>query len=182
VSAKYSFRLSSEIKTHPLPGKILIGQHPLESSEDVILKLLARVIFSRDRLQLEPRYHDDNIPFVPSLLQLDYQLRPALWVECGDCPVAKIDKLAVKAHEAEIWIVLRSAQAVERLVHEMAKHDLRRNRYHLLGFDEAMVEEMNSLLTASNTLSLFHLNLREPMIQFEFNGLWFDAALKTVEF
>ncbi len=182
MSAKYSFRLSSEIRTHPLPGKTLIGQHPLESSEDVIVKLLALVIFSRDRLQLEPRYHDDNIPFVPSLLQLDYQMRPALWVECGDCPVAKIGKLAVKAHEAEIWIVLKSVRAVEELTHEMAKHGLRRNRYHLLGFEEGLIEEMNSLLTPSNRLSLFHLNLREPNIQFEFNELWFDTPLNTVEF
>jgi len=182
VSAKYSFRLSSEIQTHPLPGKILIGQRRLETPEDVILKLMARVIFSRERLQLEPRLHDDNIPFDPSLVQLDYEMRPALWIECGDCPLTRINKLAVKAHEAEIWIVVRSVQAVEELIHEMAKHGVRRNRYHLLGFDAEMMDEMTALLASSNRFVLFHLNLREPGIQFEFNDLWFDTALKTTEF
>lgn len=182
MSAKYSFRFTSEIKTHPLPGKILIGQHPLESMGDVVVKLLARVIFSRERLQMEPRLHDENIRYVPSLVQLDYELRPALWVECGECPVAKIDKLAVKAHEAEIWIVLRSAQAMDELKRGMAKHGLRRNRYHLLGFEEEVVDEMESLLHSSNTFSLFHLNLREPEIQFEFNELWFDTTFRIGEF
>lgn len=182
MSAKYSFRFASEIKTHPLPSKILIGQHPLESTEDVILKMLARVIFSRDRIQLEPRLHDDNIPFVPSLVQLDYELRPALWVECGDCPVPKINKLAVKAHEAEIWIVVRSVVALEELAHEMGKHGLRRNRYHLLGFEDGLIEELESLLQPSNAFTLFHLNLREPEVQFEFNELWFDQKWSTLKF
>jgi hypothetical protein len=182
VSAKYSFRLSSEIKTHPLPGKILIGQGLLETAESVFLKLLARVVFSRERLQLDPRLHDENIPFNPSLVQLDYEMRPALWIECGECPVTRINKLAVKAHEAEIWIVLGSTTAVADLTREMAKHGLRRNRYHLLGFEESLIEELKSLLRSSNTFTLFHLNLLQPNIQFEFNELWFDSNFVTTHF
>lgn len=175
MSAKYSFRLTSEIKTHPLPAKILINQHPLESANDVILKLLARVIFSRDRLQLEPRLHDDNIPFVPSLVQLNYELRPALWIEVGDCPVQKLDKLAVKANEAKIWVLLHSESAIKVKLSEMSKLGLRKNRYTLMAFEDSFLKEMVSLLSPSNSLGLLHLNTRDLSAQIEFNELWFDV-------
>ena len=182
MSAKYSFRLTSEIKSHALPAKILIGQHPSETTEHVLLKLLARVIFSRERLQLEPRLHDENIPFVPSLIQLDYELRPVLWVEVGDCPTAKLDKLAVKANEAEIWVVLGSDSAAEEKHADMIRYRLRKGRYQIAAFGEELLSEMRALLEPTNTFVLFHLNHRGREIQFEFNDLWFDVnwTVRTV--
>jgi uncharacterized protein YaeQ len=182
VSARFIVRLASEIANHPLPPKILLAQDPFEPLEHVLLKLLACVIFQRDRLQIEPRLHDDNIPFIPDLIQLDYELRPALWIECGETSAAKLDKLAVKAPLSELWIVLRSAEEMEAQVKEMRRLELRRNRYRLLGFEAAIFDELLALLTTRNELMLYRLDFEERLIQLDFNGVWFEGGLVIESF
>src|SRR5262245_4014850 len=141
MTAKYSFRLTSQDKRRALPGKIILSQDANETVTHVMLKLLAFVLFYRERFQIEGHLHNDNIPFSPDLVQLDYELRPKLWVECGECSINKLDKLAVKVPEAEIWIVKPSLAAAEHLIRAMAKDDLRRDRYNIIGLDAEMFAE-----------------------------------------
>jgi hypothetical protein len=182
VSAKYSFRLESKERRHELPGKIIVGQEETETINHVMLKLLAYVLFYRERLQVEVNLHQDSIPFKPDLVQLDYELRPKLWVECGECSVAKLDKLAVKVPEAEIWVVKKSMAEVENLMRAMAKEDLRRERYQLIGFDLDMFEELCGLLSSRNQFTWIGGGLEERQMQFDFNGLWFDTAFLHATF
>ena len=182
MSAKYSFQMRSEDRRRELPHKIIIGRQDNETIAHVALKFLAYLIFFRERLQIETNLHTDNIPFVPDLVQLDYELRPRLWVECGECGVGKLHKLAVKVPEAEIWIVKPSAAAAQHLFEAMAKEDLRRDRYHLLGLDGAMVEEFCSLLEPRNELFWVRGEFEPPNLQFDFNGLWFDAPFTVLNF
>ena len=97
MSGKFRFTLQSEKRQHALPHKVIIGCQDTETARHVLLKLFGFLLFHRDRLLIEPRLDDDNIPFRPDLVQLDYQLRPALWVECGGDSVARFDRVAVKA-------------------------------------------------------------------------------------
>src|SRR5258706_10857359 len=90
MSGKYTFDLKSEERRHALPGKVIVGQKENEGAKHVLLKFMAFVLFHRERLQIEPRLLDDNIPFEPDVIQLDYSLRPALWIECGECGVSKL--------------------------------------------------------------------------------------------
>ncbi|MDB6108821.1 MAG: hypothetical protein JWR69_571 [Pedosphaera sp.] len=182
MSAKYSFHLRSQDRQRDLPPKIIIGQQETESITHVALKFLAYVIFFRERLQIETNLHMDSIPFVPDLVQLDYQLRPRLWVECGECTVNKLNKLAVKVPESEIWIVRRSPAAAEHLFQAMAKEELRRDRYTLIGLDEGMLEEFCGLLKSRNELLWVHCEWNPPNLQFDFNGLWFDAPFTLLRF
>jgi len=182
VSTRFNVRLTSELANHPLPPKLLLAQNPLEPLTHVLLKLLACVMFQRDRLQIEPRLHDDNIPFIPDLIQLDYELQPALWIECGETPAAKLDRLAVKAPRAELWVVLRSAAEIDSLITEMRRLDLRRNRYRLLGFEATIFDEMLALLAIRNELTLYRLDFGERLIQLDFNGVWFEGGLVLENF
>lgn len=182
LSAKFTFRLTSNLRNHPLPAKILIAQQPVEPLDHVLLKLLAFVVFQRDRLQLQPRLHDDNVPYVPDLLQLDFTLRPVLWVDCGDVSVARLDKLAVKTPWAEIWAVTRSRQHLDVLAGEMTRLNLRRNRYRLLAFDGGMFEEMLRLLNERNELALYGASLETGELQLDFNGLWFEGTMAVERF
>ena len=182
MSAKFSFDLTSEERRRSLPPRIIVGQKENESARQVLLKFLAYVIFFRERLHIEPRLTDDSIPFAPTVVQFDYSLRPMLWVECGECGVARLDKLAVKIPEAEIWVVKRSLAEAEELARAMAKGELRRNRYGLIGLDEAMFDEMQGLLAPRNKLTWFRGEFDPPAMQFEFNGLWFDVAFSVLKF
>jgi uncharacterized protein YaeQ len=182
MSAKFGFQMRSEDRRRQLPHKIILGRQDNETTTHVALKFLAYVIFFRDRLQIETNLHMDNIPFVPDIVQLDYELRPKLWIECGECGVGKLNKLAVKVPDAEIWIIKPSSAATEHLFQAMAKEDLRRNRYHLLGLDGEMVDEFCSLLQPRNELFWVRGEFDPPHLQFDFNGLWFDAPFTLMDF
>jgi uncharacterized protein YaeQ len=182
MSAKYSFHLESQDRRRQLPEKIILGRQDTETVTHVALKFLAYIIFFRERLQIELNLHADSIPFVPDLVQLDYELRPKLWVECGECSVGKLNKLAVKVPEAEIWIVKSSPAAVEHLVLAMTKEKLRRQRYHIIAFDLAMVEEFCALLKPRNRLLWVSGEFEPPSVQFDFNELWFDATFTVTHF
>jgi uncharacterized protein YaeQ len=175
MSAKYIFDLQSEDRRRALPRKLIIGQRENEGLRHVVLKLLAFAMFYRDRLQVEGNIHNDNIPFEPDLVQLDYTLRPVLWIECGDCGVSKLHKLAVKVPEAEIWVMKGSPLEARNLVAAMAKEDLRRDRYQVIGFDTEMIQEMCGLVRPRNELLLVSVEFEPPQLQIDFNGLWFDA-------
>lgn len=176
VSGKYIFNLRSEDKRRALPHKIVIGQRENESPAHVLLKLLAYLLFFRERLLIEPRVDNESIPFVPDLLQIDYALRPTLWVECGDCGVVKLDKLAVKVPEAEIWVVKRSWTEADHLRQAMLKAELRKDRYNLIGLDAAFFDEVAGLLQTRNEVFWVAGLFDPPTIQLDFNGLWFDTA------
>ena len=181
MNAKHSFTLKSEEKRRDLPGKIIIGQQGTETIEHVVLKLMAFVIFHRERVQVELNLHRPDIPFTPDIVQLDYEMRVKLWVECGECSLNKLDKLAVKAPEAEIWIVKRSESSARDLLKALQKEELRENRYHILGLDAAMFDEMCGLVAGRNTLHWFKGEFEPPNLQFDFNGLWFDAPFTLLK-
>ena len=180
--SKFSFDLKSEERRRDLPPKIIVGQKEIESARHVLLKFLAYVLFFRERVQIEARLHNDDIPFEPDIVALDYSLHPILWVECGDCSVAKLDKLAVKVPESEIWVVKRSRSEAEGLHDAMAKAGLRRDRYGLIGLDAAMFDEMLGLLAPRNQFTWHCGEFDPPQLQFEFNGLWFDAPFTVLKF
>ena len=95
MAAKFTFQCTSDDRRRPLPHKILFGLGVNESANHVVLKFVAWLLFFRERLMVETDVGNDNIPFVPDLCQLGYDMRPTLWVECGDCSVGKLHKLAV---------------------------------------------------------------------------------------
>lgn len=182
LAAKFTFQCTSDDRRRPLPHKILFGLGVNESANHVVLKFVAWLLFFRERLMVETDVGNDNIPFVPDLCQLGYDMRPTLWVECGDCSVGKLHKLAVKCPEAELWIVKRSRADAEQLMRTMAREDLRRNRYGILALDPEMVDELIGLLRERNTVHWFRGEFDPPQFQFEFNGLWFDTAFEVLRF
>ena len=182
MSAKFVFNLQSQDRRRDLPHKVLLGQRENETTRHILLKFLAYILFFRERIQIEGNLHNDNIPFEPDIVQLDYELRPKLWVECGECSVNKLNKLAVKVPEAEIWVVKRSLSDSQHLFAALAKEGLRRDRYSLIGLDETMVNEMVGLLSTRNALLWVNGEFDPPNLQFDFNGLWFDTTFTILRF
>lgn len=196
MSGKYSFTLRSEDRRRALPGKIIIGRQDTETIDHVALKLLAFCYFFRDRLQIEPDLGNDNIPFVPDLAQLDYELRPILWIECGECGVNKLNKLAVKVPDAQIWVVKKSLAAAHDLLRAMGRDELRRNRYNLLAFDQSTFQELTGLLAGRNHFTWYKTTAEpagspweentppenEPELHFDFNDLWFQMPFHHLKF
>lgn len=176
---KYSFQLKSENRRPPLPHKVVLGKSDIETEAHVLLKLFAFLMFHRERIQIEPALHMDTIPFVPHIVQLDYELRPVLWVECGDCTATKLDKLAVKVPEAELWVMRKSSQDAGDLLRWMRKAELRRNRYRVIALDEAMFSEVLAGMHSRNEVFWVGADFDQGTLQFDFNGLWFDGTFEV---
>jgi uncharacterized protein YaeQ len=174
MSGRFGFSLSSPSRT--IPERITIGQGDTETIAHVALKFLAYLLFRRERLQIEPNLHDANIPFRPDVVQLDYQLRPVLWVECGECSVQKLDKLAVKAPEAKLWVLKRSPESAHDLLERMRKAELRQHRYNILAFDQEPFEDLCTSIKARNDVFVVSSSIDPPACCFDFNGLWFDLS------
>jgi uncharacterized protein YaeQ len=182
LAAKFTFQCSSDDRRRPLPHKILFGLGVNEAPRHIVLKFVAWLLFFRERLMVETAVPDDGIPFVPDLCQLGYDLRPQLWIECGECSVAKLHKLAAKCPEAELWVVKRSRAEADLLMRAMAKEELRRDRYGILALDPEMVDELTQLLRERNQVHWFRGDMNPPQLQFEFNELWFDATFEVLRF
>lgn len=176
---KYVFNLDSQDRSRELPNKIIIVQKREETVVEVLHRLFGFLILYRERIQLQKDLHDEYIPFVPDLVQLDYQLQPAFWAECGECDPKKLNKLAVKVHEGEIWIIRSSAEAVDEMVHQLDKAKGRKSRFRFLQLDEEMVAELSDLLQPRNDIIFYSGRFDPPQVQFDFNGLWFDAPFRV---
>lgn len=181
MSARHVFNLRSADPRRVLPVKVLLVQAETESLVHIHLKLLGFLLFHRERLQIEPNLDDEYLSFRPDLVQLDYEGRIALWVECGECAVEKLDRLAVKAPYGEIWSIKKSVPEAEALVARMERERLRRGRYGIVGLDRAMLEELEGLATARNDVVWHRSRMEdgEGILQFEFNGLWFESEFRV---
>lgn len=182
MSARYSFQLQSGDSRLSLPGKLVLHHRLDETSDMILLKVLGFLLLHRERLQVEPRLHDRDIHLVPHLLQLDFELHPALWAECGECEIKRLNKIAVKAPDAEIWILRESPEAAEAVLKQMQKHKLRKGRYEIIGFEFEMLEELRAHLQPRNEIFWVAPEFDPPKLQFDFNGLWFEGAFTHLKF
>ena len=96
MGAKFVFTLKTDAKRRQLPYKILLAQQENETTNHILLKVIAYLLLFRERIEIEGKLHNENIPFSPDIVQLDYELRPRLWVECGECSDSKLNKLAYR--------------------------------------------------------------------------------------
>ena len=179
---KYVFNLESQDHRRDLPSKIIIVQKGVETVVEVLQRLFGYLILFRDGILMQKDLHDEYIPFVPDLVQLDYQLQPAFWAECGECTPKKLNKLAVKVHEGEIWIVRSSEEEVVGLVRQLDKAKARRKRFHILQLDEAMLAEIGESLQVRNDITWYSGRFEPPQVQFDFNGLWFEAPFSVTNY
>lgn len=180
LSAKFTFTLKSDDRRRPMPHKILIGLQPNETVRHIALKLIAWLLFCRERIQIETNVQDDAIPFVPDLAVLGYDMRVQLWVECGECSVAKLHKLAVKCPEAEIWIVKRSLDDARHLLASMEKEELRKGRYSIVALDPAFFDEVCENIRERNDVYWYRGDFDPPEMRFVLNEIWFETAFEIL--
>src|SRR5438477_150550 len=67
MGAKFVFTLKTDAKRRQLPYKILLAQQENETSNHILLKVLAYLLFFRERIEIEGKLHNENIPFSPAI-------------------------------------------------------------------------------------------------------------------
>ncbi len=175
MGARHVFNLRSEDRRRVLPVKVLMVQRQVDTFRHILLKLFAYLLFHRERILLEPSLDDEMLSFRPDVAQLDYEGRITLWIECGECSMDKLDRLAVKAPYGEIWVVTSSPAEAEDLLQRVRRQGLRRGRYGIVGLDPGMLEEVTGIAVPRNDLTWYRGTFDPPVVQFDFNGLWFES-------
>ncbi len=185
VAGKFNFQFTSDDRLRPLPHKLLLALGQNESVRHIALKLLAYLLFYRDRLQVETEVPDEGIPFVPDLVELGYDLRPRLWIECGDCGTGKLHKLTTKCSETEIWCLKRSLSEADGLLRNLTKDEVRRGRIGVIAFETDFFEDLCRTIQERNQLHWYRggfageNGLEAPGMQFELNELWFESSFRV---
>lgn len=154
----------------------------------ISLKLLAYILFYRDRLQVETEVPDEGIPFIPDLVELGYDLRPRLWIECGDCGTGKLHKVAVKCSEAEIWCLKRTSAESDGLIRNLSKDGIRKGRIGIISFETGFFDELCQCMQERNQLNWYRggftgqNGLEIPGMQFELNNIWFESDFAVTRY
>lgn len=156
----------------------MVGMKGTETENHILLKALGFVLCYRDRMEIEQRLHRSDIIYVPDLVRFDFTLDVDFWGECGDCAVDKLNRLAVKAPLAEIWVFKKCHSEADDLIRAMEKAGLRKNRYHIASVDGENFREILAQLNMKNSLYLCSMDWESGEAQFDFNGLWFDITIR----
>ncbi len=164
-----------------LPERLIVGRHDDESVVHVVLKALSFFIFYRERLQMGGHLHNENIPFIPDLLQLDYEGHPTFWAECGPSDPARIKKIVAKAPDAEVWWVRETTAEMEHMPQRLKKAGVRPGRVKFLGFPEELIETLCQCLQAKNDVFWMPADFDPPALQFDFNSEWVESPFEIGE-
>lgn len=131
--------------------RIVLETRAGESLVHIVLKILGMALFHDPRLQVEPTM-DDEDRYKPDLLLRQEDYRPALWIECGQCRVQKLDKVTFRHYDAKVIMLKRSAREAREIM-ERCKGEVRRiHAIEFIGFDNDFVENVVDALTGKNDI------------------------------
>lgn len=129
--------------------RIVLETREGEGLPHIVLKILAMAMFHDPGLQVEPSMDDDD-RFKPDLLLRSGDFRPALWVECGQCRVQKLDKITFRHYDARVIMLKRTAREARELM-ERCRGEVRRlQAIEFIGFDSGFIENVATALTGKN--------------------------------
>ncbi len=172
---KYSFRIECQDSRLGIPDRLVVGRHDDETPRQVLLKTFCFLMFYRERLQFGGHLVNENIPFIPDLLQLDYDGRPNFWAECGPCDPGRLKKILAKAPDAEIWWVRESHVDDPDWQPVLKKGGIRPGRLRVLELPQALLDDLERLLLPRNEIYWMPADWEPPGLAFDFNSEWIES-------
>lgn len=103
--------------------KLVIEQRENESSEHILLKVLAACLFWQPGIEIEPPEVDPT--YRPDVLLRGDDGGPKIWIECGQVRTVKLDKLVSRYPQLQLVVVKRIQREVDDLFERCVK-DVRR--------------------------------------------------------
>ncbi|HAO66347.1 MAG TPA: hypothetical protein DCR17_06645, partial [Verrucomicrobiales bacterium] len=105
-----------------------------------------------------------------------------LWGECQPEDFKRIKKVATKTPLSKWVITVSSESLAEEAFAALKRNKLRQGRFSILHFDQELVDEISEHLNRKNTLTWIHGEASPPVMQFDFNGLWFDSTYGVLDY
>jgi len=159
---KFTFKIKPEFSSID-PDKFVVKMAPSEVPWHIALKVLGYVLFFDRKPKIE---QDVGQHYRPDLFCWDeYQEKVALWIDCGNIAVKKIDKVATSMGKTgEFYILRRTKKDAERL-REQIKNIKHPERVKIIAFGDGFVDELAERIEATNLLE-FHINGPELFTHF----------------
>ena len=178
----YHVDLKSHDPTRQLPNHIEMIRHGWEEAIHLTLRLLSYAVLFEEDLQINGRPLNEDAPYQPSFGKWNLQGQCELWGECQPEDFKCIKKVATKTPSSKWVIAVSSESLAEEAVAALKRNKLRQGRFKVLYFDQELVDEMSEHLGRKNTLTWIHGEANPPIMQFDFNGLWFDSTYGVLEY
>ena len=171
---KYTFNIHDE----RIPPKLVLVQAKGESEAHIILKLLSYLMFYRQGIKIEHRVEQH---FKPDLVIEGDNFQPLLWVDCGNTAIRKLNKVATKNHDCEIYIVKENSRQLDAYYQKAQKRVKRIERVRFICFDDGFVTALVNGLQRTNDVWVNQLQLvGKKSIMVTFNGKNYASAIRVL--
>lgn len=117
VRREFRLTLSQVDRGRDLAETVIVGQHPSETGEHLILRLFAYCLFSEERLEFGPGL---STPDAADLWTHDLTGRLVSWIECGAAQADKLRKIILHHAGVAVHVLLCDERRREELLAELA--------------------------------------------------------------
>lgn len=153
--------------------KIVLELREGEAFQHIVLKIVAMALFHHPKLLIEPTM-DDEDRYKPDLLVRADDYRPALWVECGQVRVQKLDKVTFRHYDARVVVIKRLEREARELL-ERCRGEVRRlHAIEFIGFDSGFVDRVADTLTGKNDVVAI---ISGSLLQVVVGGTTFETTI-----
>jgi uncharacterized protein YaeQ len=144
---KFTFTIKREFPASD-PDKFVVKMGGSEVAWHIALKVLGYILFFDRKPQIE---QDVGQHYRPDLFCWDeFQEKVALWIDCGNIAVKKIDKVATSVGKSgEFYILRRTKKDAERL-REQIRNIKHPERVKIIAFEEGFVDKIAELIQSTN--------------------------------
>ena len=148
---KFTFRIQLQTEEQNNQEKLVIAGSQGEMDWHIALKLLAYLMFFKEKLVIEQSigWH-----YKPDLFALDEYQELKIWIDCGNIEIKKIDKLATKIGTSRQFYIFRKNQKdMSRLQQNIQKKVKHAKRVKLVCFEDNFVDSLSEQLDVTNEIS-----------------------------
>lgn len=158
---KFTFTINNSVANEP--SKLVVKMSPSEVPWHIALKVLGYMLFFERKPQIEK---DVGQHYRPDLFCWDeYQEKVALWIDCGNIAVKKIDKVATSMGKSgEFYILRRTKKDAERL-RDQIKNIKHPERVKIIAFEDGYVDRMAERIESTNKV-IFSVSESRLVTQF----------------
>lgn len=146
MASKYTFHLGER-------EKIVQERRGGESQRHIMLKLLAYILYYERGPRIEIAVSDSKRDYRPDLVAFDAAGEIALWIDCGQITLRKVDDLTRQQRGAEIVVIKPTLKEMEGYAQQATKKVRLIERVRFLGFDAEFVANLIAGLGHNNTLT-----------------------------
>ena len=127
--------------------KLVVEIKDHEGPPHIVLKVLAYAMHYAEGLVIEPRFEGR---YDPDLLLRNDDHSPALWIECGQVRVAKLDKLSFRYPDAQLVVVKQTEREARELMQRCRGEVRRLSVIEFIGFNPGFCANVAGRLGGKN--------------------------------